>query len=73
LNERLFNIRTSLDIQGRPITYALLEQSIDPGALIALSSQGLSISDAMAAVLGMQNIPLPRRRFVYLLRQAMDL
>ncbi|KAK1958584.1 hypothetical protein LY78DRAFT_726532 [Colletotrichum sublineola] len=73
LDERLFNIRNSLDIYGRPVTYALLEPSIDPGALIALSSQGLGMSDAMAAVLGAQNTPLPRRRFEFLLSQAMDL
>ncbi|KAF5027106.1 hypothetical protein F66182_818 [Fusarium sp. NRRL 66182] len=49
LHERLYNIRNWFDIQGRPISYALPEPSIDPGALIALGSQGLSMSQAMAA------------------------
>ncbi|KAJ2973050.1 hypothetical protein NUW58_g9039 [Xylaria curta] len=38
VNERLFNIRNSLDIQGRLVTYALIEPPIDPAALIALGS-----------------------------------
>ncbi|KAI0448399.1 hypothetical protein F5B21DRAFT_522016 [Xylaria acuta] len=73
VNERLFNIRNSLDIQGRPVTYTLIEPPIDPAALIALGSQGLNMSNASAAVLGDQASPLPRQRFEVLLRQATEL
>lgn len=37
IKQRLFNVRNRLDIDGRPISYALIEPSIDPGALVALS------------------------------------
>ena len=70
---RLFNIRNSLDINGRPVTYALLEPPIDPSDLMALGSQGQSMSHALAAMLGGQDSPLPRQRFSFLLSQAMDL
>jgi hypothetical protein len=43
LNERIYNIRNSLDIQGRPVTYALIEPLIDPGALMA---PGMGMSEA---------------------------
>ncbi|KAB8231130.1 uncharacterized protein BDW43DRAFT_313455 [Aspergillus alliaceus] len=73
VNERLYNVRNSLDIQGRPVTYSLIEPPIDPADLIALSSQGLSMSEALAAVVGEQDSPLPRQRFSHLLQQALEL
>lgn len=70
LNGRLYNIRNSLDIQGRPVTYALIEPLIDPGALGAL---GLGMSEAIAVALGDQNSPLPRQRFELHLHRALYL
>ncbi|KAF3916292.1 hypothetical protein ABW21_db0202732 [Orbilia brochopaga] len=68
--ERLFNIRNSLDINGRPIVYALREPPIDPGVLIALSAAG---GADLAAVLGDQNGPVTRYRFEMRLNRAFDL
>ncbi|KAL2673982.1 hypothetical protein Neosp_012428 [[Neocosmospora] mangrovei] len=45
LNERLYNIRNSLDIQGGPVTYALIEPPTDPGALMA---PGMGMSEAIS-------------------------
>ncbi|KAJ3456455.1 hypothetical protein MRS44_016478 [Fusarium solani] len=70
LNERIYNIRNSLDIQGRPVTYALIEPLIDPGALMA---PGMGMSEAISVALGDQNSPLPRQRFEFLLHRALDL
>ncbi|KAJ4179617.1 hypothetical protein NW755_012342 [Fusarium falciforme] len=70
LNERLYNIRNSLDIQGRPVTYALIEPLIDPGALMA---PGMGMSEAISVALGDQNSPLPCQRFEFLLHRALDL
>ncbi|KAM0425895.1 hypothetical protein ACHAPT_008833 [Fusarium lateritium] len=71
LNERLYNVRNSLDIQGRPVTYALIEPLIDPGALMALDGQGLDMSEAIA--IADQNSPLPRQRFEILLHRSLEL
>ncbi|KAJ5713548.1 uncharacterized protein N7483_010729 [Penicillium malachiteum] len=73
IKQRLFNVRNSLDIDGRPISYALIEPSIDPGALVALSAAGLSSADALAMVMGDRDSPLPRQRFDFLIHRALDL
>ncbi|RSL72920.1 hypothetical protein CEP53_000932 [Fusarium sp. AF-6] len=59
LNDRLYNIRNSLDIQGQPVTYALIQPLIDPGALM---TPGMGMSEAIAVALADQNSPLPRER-----------
>lgn len=73
VDERLFNIRNSLDIRGVPVSYALIEPPIDPGALVALSAGGGSMSDSMAFLSGDQDGPLPRQRFELLLQRALEL
>ncbi|KAH6950875.1 hypothetical protein DER45DRAFT_493623 [Fusarium avenaceum] len=73
ITQRLFNIRNSLDINGRPITYALIEPSIDPGALVALSAQGYDNSAAAAMVMGDRDSPLPCQRFEFLIHRAVEL
>lgn len=75
VSQRLHNIRNSLDIRGNPVTYALVEPPIDPGALIALSGQGGSMMDTIAMLTGggEQDSPLPRQRFEFLLQRSMDL
>ncbi|KAL7935827.1 hypothetical protein V8C35DRAFT_298338 [Trichoderma chlorosporum] len=73
VNERLYNIRNSLDIQGRPITYAIIDPLIDPGALLAQSGQGGELFSTSAVAIGDQDSPLPRQRFEFLLYQAIGL
>ncbi|KAF5982605.1 toxin subunit [Fusarium coicis] len=73
LAERLYNIRNSLDIQGMPVTYALIEPPIDPGALMLLDEQGHGMSEVTANVLGYNNSPLTRQRFELLLHRALEL
>ncbi|KAK6452844.1 hypothetical protein FP744_10009095 [Trichoderma asperellum] len=73
IGQRLFNVRNSLDIDGRPITYALIEPSIDPGALVALSAHGFDSASAAAMVMGDRDSPLPRQRFDFLLHRALEL
>ncbi|KAL6364550.1 hypothetical protein LRP88_01953 [Fusarium phalaenopsidis] len=70
LNERLYDIRNSLDIQGRPVTYTIIEPLTDPGALMA---PGMGMSEAIAVGLGDQSSPLPRQRFEFLLHRALGL
>ncbi|PTB34818.1 hypothetical protein M441DRAFT_154811 [Trichoderma asperellum CBS 433.97] len=73
IEQRLFNVRNSLDIDGRPITYAVIEPSIDPGALVALSAHGFDNASAAAMVMGDRDSPLPRQRFDFLLHRALEL
>lgn len=73
VQERLFNLRNSFDIQGKPVIYGLREPPIDPGALIALSKQGLGVSNILSMVSGGRDTPLPRQRFDGLLRKALAL
>ncbi|GFG19096.1 hypothetical protein IFM5058_09700 [Aspergillus udagawae] len=72
IKQRLFNVRNSLDIDGRPITYALTEPSIDPGAFIALSAAGFDNASASAMVMGDRDSPLPRQRFDVLIHRALE-
>ncbi|TGO62495.1 hypothetical protein BCON_0019g00310 [Botryotinia convoluta] len=73
VHERLYNLRNSFDIQGKPVVYGLREPPIDPGALIALSKGGMGVSDILSMVSGERNSPLPRQRFDALLKQALAL
>ncbi|KAK4451982.1 hypothetical protein QBC34DRAFT_294729 [Podospora aff. communis PSN243] len=76
VNERLFNARNSLDIQGRPVTYSILEPSIDPAALIALSKNGLvnqNLSDGLTMIIGDRDSPMPTSRFEFLVRRALEI
>ncbi|KAK0614430.1 hypothetical protein B0T14DRAFT_606722 [Immersiella caudata] len=73
VNVRLFNIRNGLDIQGRPVSYSLIEPPIDPGALMALDKAGFGMSAAAAMVMGDRDSPLPRQRFEVLVQRASEL
>ncbi|KAF7930464.1 uncharacterized protein EAE98_004864 [Botrytis deweyae] len=73
VQERLFNIRNSFDIQGKPVVYALRDPPIDPGDLVALSKQGLSISDVLSMISGQRDGPLTNQRFATLMSVALDL
>ena len=73
VNRRLHDLRNSLSIDGKPVHYGLIEPPIDPSALLSLSAQGASMSDALAMATGGQQGPLPRQRFDLLLRRALEL
>ncbi|KAF7881753.1 uncharacterized protein EAF02_006441 [Botrytis sinoallii] len=73
VQELLFNIRNSFDIQGKPVVYALRDPPIDPGDLVALSKQGLSISDVLSMISGQRDGPLTNQRFATLMSVALDL
>ncbi|KAM0166214.1 hypothetical protein ACHAQE_001575 [Botrytis cinerea] len=73
VQERLFNIRNSFDIQGKPVVYALRDPPIDPGDLVALGKQGLSISDVLSMISGERDGPLTNQRFATLMGAALNL
>ncbi|MCJ1279369.1 hypothetical protein MMC21_007193 [Puttea exsequens] len=74
VNERLFNIQNSLDIQGRHVTYSVLEPSIDPGALVALSKLGSQgVADGLKMIIGDRDSPMPSYRFEYVLCKALEI
>jgi hypothetical protein len=74
VDQRLFNARNSLNIDGKAVKYALIEPPIDPGALMLLSAQGASVVGAAAMISSsLQQGPLPRQRFTVLLQRALEL
>ncbi|OAL53444.1 hypothetical protein IQ07DRAFT_562294 [Pyrenochaeta sp. DS3sAY3a] len=70
---RLYNIRNSLDIEGKPVVYALREPPLDINALMSLSNSGLTGSQAIGMIMGSQNSPMPRHRFDFVLQRAIGL
>ena len=71
--QRLYNIRNSLDINGKPVVYALREPPLDLNALTSLSNSGFAGSQAISMIIGSQNSPMPRHRFDFLLHRALEL
>jgi hypothetical protein len=69
IDDRLFKVRHSLDINGVFRQLPLFEPPIDPALLVQATAQGLSLS----SVLNDLNSPMPNYRFVYLLQKAMEL
>ncbi len=68
IDQRLYNIRHCLDINGRPMPLALWEPPIDPGQLVAAVASGLSLSSALNDL----NAALPNYRFAWLLSRALE-
>ncbi|KAK0718534.1 hypothetical protein B0T26DRAFT_752444 [Lasiosphaeria miniovina] len=68
VDQRLYNIRNCLDIDGRPMPLALWEPSMDPGQLVAAAASGLSLSSALSDL----NASLPNYRFAWLLGRALE-
>ncbi len=68
IDQRLYNIRHCLDIDGRPMPLALWEPPIDPGQLVAAVASGLSLSSALNDL----NASLPNYRFAWLLSRALE-
>lgn len=70
--QRLYNLRNSRDIDGKPVVYALRDPPIDPGALVA-SAGSLGGAEALSVVMGDREGPLPKHRFDVLIRSALEL
>lgn len=68
IDQRLYNIRNCLDIDGRPLVLPLWDAPIDPGQLVAAIASGLSLSSALNDL----NASLPNYRFTWLLGRALD-
>jgi hypothetical protein len=68
IDQRLYNIRNCLDIDGRPLPLVLWEPPIDPAELIAAVASGMSISGVLSDL----NASLPNYRFPWLLARALE-
>ncbi|KAK3937415.1 hypothetical protein QBC46DRAFT_319727 [Diplogelasinospora grovesii] len=69
IDDRLFKIRHSQDINGVFRQLPLFEPPIDPGLLVAATAQGLSLSSVLSDLNG----PMPNYRFQFLLSRALEL
>jgi hypothetical protein len=69
IDDRLFKIRHSQDINGVFRELPLFEPPIDPALLVQAAAQGLSISSVLQDLNG----PMPNYRFQYLLAKALEL
>ncbi|KAJ2899081.1 hypothetical protein MKZ38_003437 [Zalerion maritima] len=69
IDDRLFKIRHSQDINGIFRKLPLFEPPIDPSLLVQAAAQGLSINSVLTDLNG----PMPNYRFQYLLQRALEL
>lgn len=69
VQDRLFKIRNSMNIDGVKRTLALFEPPIDPAMLVRAAAAGLDLG----SVLSDMNRPLPFYRFNVWMQKAMDL
>lgn len=69
IDDLLFKIRNSQDINGVLRKLPLFDPPLDPGMLVKAKAQGLQLSSVLSAVNG----PMPNYRFQYLLGRALDL
>ena len=70
LKDRLWKIRSSLDIDGNPVSYALVDPDRDPGSLLNLTSR--DVLNAKGGFLA-QSGPMPTYRFKFMLQRALEL
>ncbi|KAJ8108287.1 hypothetical protein OPT61_g8277 [Boeremia exigua] len=68
IDDRLFKIRNSEDINGKLRVLPLLAPPIDPAMLVQAQAQGLSLSSVLQDLQG----PLPNCRFEVLLQKAFE-
>lgn len=66
VDDRLFKIRNSLDINGNFVSLPLTSPPIDPGVLIKALASGLSLQSVLSSL----SAPLPKYRFTYMLEVA---
>ncbi|KAG4263106.1 hypothetical protein FPRO03_10469 [Fusarium proliferatum] len=70
VNDRLYKARNNLDINGRPLVYAMNEPSIDPGQIgRALQGGGGGVNSLLNEMDG----PMPNQRFQYLISKALEI
>jgi hypothetical protein len=69
VQDRLFKIRNSLNIDGVKRQLALFEPPINPALLVAAEAAGLDLS----TVISQLNTPLPHYRFTVWMQKAIDL
>jgi hypothetical protein len=69
IDDRLFKIRHSMNIEGAVRQLPLFEPPIDPMMLVEAAAQGMSLSSALASM----NAPLPFYRFAHTLQKALEL
>jgi hypothetical protein len=69
IDQRLYNIRNCLDIDGRPMPLVLWDAPLDPGQLVAAVASGLSIDSALSDL----NTSLPNYRFTWLMARALEI
>lgn len=69
IDDRLFKIRHSQDINGITRILPLFEPPIDPMLLVQATAKGLSLSTVLADLNG----PMPNFRLMYLLQKAIEL
>ncbi|KAF5636140.1 toxin subunit [Fusarium sp. NRRL 52700] len=70
VNDRLYKARNNLDINGRPLVYAMNEPSIDPGQIgRALQGGGGGVTSLLNEIDG----PMPNQRFQYLISKALEI
>lgn len=66
VENRLYNIRHCLNINGEKQTLSLFAPVIDPRMLVAARAAGMSIEEALASL----DAPIPNYRFSYMLEKA---
>ena len=69
IDDRLFKIRNSQDINGNVRSLSLWEPPLDPGLLAQAQASGISPS----LLLTDMDAPMPNYRFLYLLQKAFEL
>jgi len=69
IDDRLFKIRHSQDINGIFRKLPLFEPPIDPSLLVQAAAQGISLN----SVINDLNVSMPNYRFQYLLARALEL
>ncbi|OCK76022.1 hypothetical protein K432DRAFT_429013 [Lepidopterella palustris CBS 459.81] len=69
IDDRLFKIRHSQDINGIFRQLPLFEPPIDPALLVQATAQGMSVDSVLQDLNG----PMPNYRFQYLLSRALEL
>jgi hypothetical protein len=69
IDDRLFKIRNSQDMNGVFRRLPLFEPPIDPSLLVRAAAQGLSLGNVLTDING----PMPSCRFLFMLHKALDL
>jgi hypothetical protein len=69
VEDRLFKIRNSLNIEGVERQLPLFEPPIDPALLVRAAAAGVEISTVLSGLA----VPIPRYRFSFMLAKAVEL